>query len=76
MDPRWDEAPSACAAVANRLPMEGPLFWHDLARPDLEYGHVVAGLRIPAWDRDPPPEWCPAYPEPGQLGMSRALLKS
>jgi hypothetical protein len=57
---RWDRAPRICAAIAERLPIRGPV-WH------AKYANNEIYTLVPAFDPAPPQEWLCAYPAPGDL---------
>lgn len=57
---RWDKAPKTCAAVVQRLPVEGPV-WH------AKYANNEIYTLIPAFDPAPPDEWLCAFPAPGDF---------
>jgi hypothetical protein len=64
---RWDRSPNVCALVVPRLPVEGYLHYWYSPQHDNERGYEFASFAIPAWARDPRPEWCPERLEAGQL---------
>lgn len=57
---RWDRAPRTCAAVAERLPIDGPI-WH------AKYANHEIYTLVPAFDPAPPDEWLCAFPAPGDF---------